>query len=138
MSKQLKKAEKSGKRMKESDYLDVFENICSIKSWDGWEFCFVFKFQFFLSDKEKRSQPNDILSKLVWTLSFNHNNNNIIHYQVMVWKPWTESIEFLEKDWKPTNSQGWCMVVANGRTGNFKITFYKKNVKSETLFLAIY
>jgi len=36
MSKQLKKGEKNGKRMKESDYLDVFENICGVKTWESY------------------------------------------------------------------------------------------------------
>jgi len=34
MAKALKKAEKGGKRMKESDYLDVFENVCHRKTWE--------------------------------------------------------------------------------------------------------
>lgn len=36
MKTQLEKAEIGGKRMKESEYLDVFETICSGKTWDGY------------------------------------------------------------------------------------------------------
>jgi len=36
MAKALKKAEKGGKRMKESDYLDVFENVCNRKTWERY------------------------------------------------------------------------------------------------------